>query len=155
MSKVEVRGVESIRLTRKYLIGILDGLSIEQLNKTPVGFNNNIIWNLGHLIATQQRLCYIRAGLSPTIDQQFISEFQVGTRPDKIYDNDAYHNIVSLLLTSLDGLEEDIEKNHFTNFTPFDTPYGVVLNNIEEAIDFLAYHEGMHCGYVMALKRLV
>jgi len=32
--------------------------SLEQLNKIPEGFNNNLIWNIAHCVVTQQLLCY-------------------------------------------------------------------------------------------------
>ncbi len=35
---------------RKVLEGYLQNYSLEQLNKVPQGFNNNLIWNIGHII---------------------------------------------------------------------------------------------------------
>ena len=61
--------IEIIRKTRAYLLESLKDLSTEQFNQIPGGFNNNIIWNLGHMIATQQGICYIRAGITQTVDQ--------------------------------------------------------------------------------------
>ena len=42
---------------------LVDRLSIEELNEIPEGFNNNIAWNFGHVIISQQMLCYVRAGI--------------------------------------------------------------------------------------------
>ena len=38
---------------RKLLEAFLDNFTLEQLNKIPEGFNNNIIWNIAHTIVTQ------------------------------------------------------------------------------------------------------
>ena len=46
--------IETIRKTRSFLLDYIKELNIEQLNKIPAGFNNNIAWNLGHLVAAQQ-----------------------------------------------------------------------------------------------------
>jgi hypothetical protein len=35
---------------RMQFVHLLNGLTIEQLNKIPEGFNNNLIWNFGHLL---------------------------------------------------------------------------------------------------------
>jgi len=35
------------------------------------------------------------------------------------------------------------------------TRYGVTLSNIEEAIRFVPFHDGLHTGCIMALKRTV
>jgi len=34
----------------------LDNYSIEQLNTIPEGMSNNLIWNIGHTIVSQQKL---------------------------------------------------------------------------------------------------
>ena len=47
-------------------------LTTEQLNKIPEGYNNNIIWNLAHLIYAQQSICYVGAGQTIIVtDQNF------------------------------------------------------------------------------------
>lgn len=39
---------------RKLLESILENYSLKQLNMIPKGFSNNLIWNIGHIIVTQQ-----------------------------------------------------------------------------------------------------
>ena len=56
--------IEIVRSLREYLLSTVNELSTEQLNQIPDGSGNNIIWNLAHLIAAQQGICYIRAGLN-------------------------------------------------------------------------------------------
>jgi len=56
------KGIDGIRRTRTYLLDFIKDLSVEQLNEIPGRLNNNIIWNLGHTLVTQQHLCYIRSG---------------------------------------------------------------------------------------------
>jgi len=46
--------IERLKKTRIFLLDLIKDLTTEQLNEIPKGFNNNIIWNLGHLIASQQ-----------------------------------------------------------------------------------------------------
>ena len=60
------KAIEIIKLPRVHLLDVVKDLSIEQLNHIPDGFNNNIIWNLAHIVATQQNICYKRAGLDIT-----------------------------------------------------------------------------------------
>ncbi len=46
--------IEKIKKTRRFLLNLVSELSTDQLNEIPPDFNNNIIWNMGHLIAAQQ-----------------------------------------------------------------------------------------------------
>ncbi|WP_407635809.1 DinB family protein [Solitalea canadensis] len=46
--------------------------TIDQLNKVPAGFNNNLIWNIGHEIVAQQALIYKSSGLEGYIFRRII-----------------------------------------------------------------------------------
>ena len=42
--------------SRHIYLKFLETYSLAQLNKIPDGFSNNIIWNAGHVIVSQQKL---------------------------------------------------------------------------------------------------
>ena len=147
--------INNIILTRKFILSICEPLTEEQLNTTPNGFNNNIIWNLGHLIAAQQGICYIRSGLNPVVDESITEYFKSGSKPNKIFNNNEIESIKKTFTASLEQLKNDIEKNLFVNYEPLQTRYGVTISNITEAIQFLPFHEGLHAGTINAMKRLV
>lgn len=147
--------IEWMEKTRSYLLELVKDLTVEQLNKIPSGFNNNIIWNLGHLISSQQGLCYTRSGLNGTVDETFFANFRSQTKPERFITDKEVALIKELLLSTLSVLKEDYSKNTFTNYTAYTTRYSVELTNIDNAIDFLVFHEGLHTGYIMALKRLI
>ena len=147
--------IEIIKKPRIHIISLIEELSIEQLNEVPPGFNNNIIWNVGHLIAAQQGVCYKRADMDIRIDENVFLSYKSGTKPEGFIDSNEVEKISELLLTTIDQLESDYNNNSFTNYIPWITRYGVQLNNIDDAISFLPFHEGLHIGYIMALKRVV
>ena len=64
--------IERIKKIRFFLISVVNELAVDQLNEIPSGFNNNIIWNPGHLTAAFQGVCYIRAGLKPVVNEKYI-----------------------------------------------------------------------------------
>jgi uncharacterized damage-inducible protein DinB len=147
--------IEIIRKTRAFLLEHLKDLSTEQFNQIPEGFNNNIIWNLGHMIAAQQGICYIRAGLTHPVGEDFWNQFKPGTKPGKPLDAAEIENIKNLLFTTLDQLETDYNNHIFGGYIAWSTRYSVELANIDDAITFLPFHEGLHSGCITALKRLV
>jgi hypothetical protein len=147
--------ITQIKNTRTFILELVKDLSIEQLNKIPAGFNNNIIWNIAHLTAAQQNMCYIRSGLEITVEEKYFSPFLSGTKPEKFIEQKEIASIFDALLNSMDRLATDYSSRIFPKFDPWDKRYGMKLNSIEDAINFIPFHEGMHIGYIMALKKLV
>ncbi|WP_316805500.1 DinB family protein [Pedobacter nototheniae] len=147
--------IQQIKNTRKYILELVKDLSVEQLNKIPEGFNNNIIWNIAHLTAAQQNMCYVRSGLNIAVEDQHFTPFLSGTKPEKFITEPEINFIYEVLLNSMDSFETDYSNGIFVQFDPWSKRYGMKLNSIEDAINFIPFHEGMHIGYIMALKKLV
>jgi hypothetical protein len=147
--------IDIMRGARKFLINLIDGISIEKLNEIPVGFNNNLAWNFGHVVATQQILCYRNAGVKPVIADEFIDIYKSGTRPEGYIDEKEFKIIKQNLIQTIDKFEEDSTTNMFGNYKAFDLKLypGVRINNISDAAKFACFHDGLHVGYSMALKR--
>ena len=149
------RAFEILKQPRQIILDIISDLGEEQLNKVPEGFNNNIIWNLGHMIAAQQGICYLRAGLPVRISETLFHAYKSGTKPEGFVNSEGVEEIKQLLFTTLDQLEIDFDNGIFTNYTSFVTRYDIPLSSIDEAITFLPFHEGLHIGYIMSLRKLV
>ncbi len=150
--------IEKIRKFRLFVLKQIGGLTSEQLNSIPQGYNNNIIWNLGHVVATTQALCYKRAGLPLTISDQYVNPFLPTTKPSGVISDDEIAVIKELLMTTLDTLEIDLTRNVFDKYTPSERikeVYSIDILTVDDAIDFLVYHDGFHSGYIMSLLRLI
>jgi len=146
---------EIIRNTRRFLLNFIGDLTIDQLNEIPLGFNNNIIWNIAHMIAAQQGICYLRGGLDLKIDQKMFQAYKPDTKPTGFVTSEEVKIIKQLLVSTIDQLETDCKNNAFTNYTSWINRYGVQHNNIDDTIYFLIFHDGLHIGYIMPLNRLV
>jgi hypothetical protein len=148
-----LKAIEILYKPRTHMLTLLDTLTIEQLNTVPAGFNNNIVWNFAHMIAAQQGVCYLRAGLKTVIDEELYLAYKPETKPEKFVDEAQLEAIKQLAFTTLDQLEKDYNEGIFANYVPWTTRYGVGINNIDEAIQFLPFHDGLHVGYIMAQRR--
>jgi hypothetical protein len=149
------KAIDSILKTRAWALQIVEGLSEEALNTIPEGFNNNIIWNLAHLVAAEQGVCYVRGGAEPVVPVEFIKAYTRGTRPEALVSAGEIAEIKALLLSTPHRLDADLAAGRLSDYKAWMTPYGVDLKTIEDALQFLRFHEGMHCGYIMALRRVV
>ena len=146
--------IDTIYNIRKSLLSLIEDLSIEQLNEIPPGFTNNIIWNLAHITAGTQKIFYVRAGLHGPFDEPFVEKYQRGTKPETKVDAQEVAYIKEMLLSSILSFAKEYEKGNF-NYIPWKTIYNVEINTMEDAINFVPFHDGLHYGYIMALKRFV
>ncbi len=145
--------LEITRTNRRLLEKILDSHSLEQLNKVPEGFKNNLIWNIAHVVVTQQLLVYKLSGLPMMADDEMVNTFKKGTKTEGVVPQEEVDKIKALLFSTLDQTEKDIEAGIFKNFQEYPTSTGFVLKSLEDAINFNNFHEGIHLGYVLALKK--
>jgi hypothetical protein len=150
-----IQPIDNIRKTRSFVLDIIKELSLEKLNKIPHGFNNNIIWNVGHLVAGQQTICYVRCGKPIAIAEEFFNNFKPGSKPERFFQSDEEDEIKKMLFTSLDILEKDYQQNKFQPFTPWITRTGINVNNINDALTYLQHHEGLHTGVISSMKRMI
>lgn len=145
----------TLTLLREKTVALIDNLTEAQINKVPDGFNNNIVWNAAHLVAAMQGVCYKRSEVPMFVTEAFFQKYKPESKPEGIVDMQELKEIKELLVTSVAQLKEDYNNGIFKTYTAFTTRYGVPITNIDEAIQFLPFHEGLHAGYIMALKRMV
>ena len=149
------KGIEKLKKDRAFYITLLEGLTTEQLNTIPNGFNNNIIWNFGHLIATLQSICYIRAGIDVAIDEKYIQAYKPGTKPDQYVNEAEITTMKLLMISSIERFETDYNNHLFSDYKSWTTRTGIDVGDIEDAINYTFFHDGLHTGYTMALKRQI
>ena len=138
--------------SKKYL----ENNSLEDLNKIPEGFNNNIIWNIGHIVVTQQLLAYKLSGLPMAVNDDLINKYRKDSKPGAFVSQEEVDEIKTLLLASAEKLEADYKSGIFKNYQEYTvSTTGNTLKNIDDALQFILFHEGMHLGYVLALVRAV
>ena len=141
------------RQNRKILYKFLNALPEETLYTVPKAFNNNIWWNIAHVVVTQQKLVYGLSGLPLNIGQELVEKYQKGTFPGERPDATEIETVKKLLFELPERTESDFAKGLFTDFNPYMTTPKVPLNSVEDALAFNVFHEGLHLGSIMALVR--
>lgn len=140
---------------RKLLYKILDNTPREQLLETPKGFRNNIWWNIAHVVVTQQVLVYKFSGLKVRIPEQFIEKFKKGTLPDGTATDAEIKQIGDFLISTAEWAKKDYGTGLFKNFNEYTTSLNVTLRNVDDAMTFNLFHEGLHLGAVLGLQKVV
>ena len=141
---------------RRAFIELLGDLSIEQLNEVPAGFNNNIIWNFGHIVVSSQALCYIRTGVRPDTAIKFVEAYAKGTKPSYFVTAEEVAELKTLALESIQQIENDYKAGVFNNMTAFETStYKEKMSSIEEVLITTIGHDNLHYGYAAAQKKII
>lgn len=141
--------------TRAVLRRQLDGLTETQLLTIPDGFRNHLFWNVGHLVVSQQILCYRLSGLPLHVSDDLVAAFSRGSSPLDWATTPDIGRVLDLYDTLPERMREDAEAGRFTAFTPYQTATGPYLGTLADALAFTLYHEGLHTGVAMAQKKLV
>ncbi len=124
------------------------------MNKIPDGFKNNIIWNIGHIVVTEQLLLYRLSGMPTLVSDEMIEKYKIGTKPEAFVTQEEVDEISELLFSTIKKTQEDYNNNKFENYKEYTvSTTGNTLKNIDDAISFSLFHEGIHLGYILALKK--
>ncbi|MDV6169607.1 DinB family protein [Flavobacterium sp. DG1-102-2] len=143
------------RTSRDIYAKLLNDFTLDQLNKIPDGWSNNLMWHIGHIVVSQQALVYKGSGIPMQISDKLMAMYMRGTKPERDVTQDEVDEIKSLLFSTIQKTEEDYRNGIFTTYNARKSEMGFDLSDTEDAIAFNNQHEGMHLGMVIRLKKLV
>lgn len=149
------KSLEILLQHRKVLYYYLKETPLMVLNQVPSGFRNNIIWNIGHSIVTQQILIYGRSSLTTLVTGEMIERYRRGTVPTANATAEEAEVLQKLLFTTVEKTSDDYQLGLFREYDPFVTATNVTLARVEDAILFNNYHEGLHLGTILALQKAI
>jgi len=149
------RTFEITRMSRKIVSQFLESYSLDQLNKIPEGFKNNLIWNIAHIVVTQQLLVYKFSSLPMLVSDELVQKYMKGSKPEGDATQADVEEIKILLSKTIDQTQEDYDNGIFKNYQEYPTSTGFVIRNVEDAMVFNNFHEGLHIGIMMSLRKFV
>lgn len=141
--------------SREILLQFLENYTPEQLNKIPVGFNNNLIWNIAHIVVVQQMLVYNLSGLPMMVSAEMIDKYKRGTKPEADVTITEIEALKTLLRETIAKTQRDYADGVFCTYQAFTTMTGFQIHSVEDAINFNNYHEGAHTGAMMAIRKFI
>lgn len=140
---------------RKNFITLIEGMSLEAINTVVPGFKNTIAWNFGHIVVSQQKLCYAPAGVPFKVTEAYLNLFQKGTQTTRDITQAEIEELKALAYSLIDEMEKDAEQGTLDAYQPLQTHFGLLLKNIQDAKEFSAIHDSMHLGYAQAQRRAI
>ena len=138
-----------LRRTRETILRTTADLSKEQLHHIPEGFGNNILWNMGHLVVSQQFLTYRLAGLPMNVSEDWWARFAEGSSPRDWQGSIDIDELRERSLELVDRTVRDWEQGLFADLPPgqtkfpYATSFGGELTSVLEALHYNIFHEGV------------
>ncbi len=142
---------------RSVFLRLLDSFTLEQLNTIPTGFVNNIVWNIGHILVTQQILVYKFSGLPLYISEEMENTYKNSSSPTCITTQEEVDELKKLLISLPIKTQADFEKSDFfQNYETYTTKStGFFIDSAKTALTFNNFHEGVHFGIMLQIKKFL
>jgi hypothetical protein len=137
---------------RRLLSKFLEKFSLDQLNTVPKGYRNSIFWNVAHTLVTQQLLVYGLSNCPLLVDSDLVKTYKKDTKTVHEATEEELALVKTLLFSTIEQTKTDYDNGMFKNYTPYTTSLNVTLSTVDQAIRFNTFHEGIHLGYILAMK---
>lgn len=154
---VYVSVAQIVKNSRQQVQDVVEGLSAEQWMMIPAGHDNNIAWNVGHLIWAQIGLTYGHSSLEAPMDRAaYIPLYGIGTSPATWTADPDPEELLKVFISLPDQMIADAKSGKFDHveFQPWQTGGGARFDTLLDMMVYNCAHEGEHRGMIMALKNL-
>jgi hypothetical protein len=95
------------------------------------------------------------SGLTPMVSEELMGKYMRGTKPEYDLSQKEADEIRSLLFSTIDKTEQDYYNRVFKTYTERRTQMGFLLASVEDGIAFNNYHEGLHLGVMMGIRKFL
>ncbi|MDP4160037.1 MAG: DinB family protein [Bacillota bacterium] len=144
-----------LKVVRSNTINAVQEISESRADLIPVGFNNNIRWNLGHVYLVQEKFAFEFAQEPMQLPEKFPDLFGRETKPaDWKVQPPSLTDLIGLLENQTNRIKDKLNDRLYEAVSnPLTMPSGLTLKTIGEFLTFSMYHEGMHVQTIKMLKR--
>jgi hypothetical protein len=104
-------------------------------------------------MVSQQILVYTGAGLPVNVSEELIALYRRGSRPERDVTQAEADAVKALLFSTIEKTEDDYRNGIFTTYNARKSELGFDLSSVEDAIAFNNYHEGIHLGIMMQIRK--
>lgn len=141
---------------RNGTLKLAENLESAQLSVTPDGFNNNMLWNLGHIYVVHENLIVRNSGNDPVFPDGFVENFKPGTKPADWGDNvPTFETVVAKLKEQTERMDVLFD-GHIDDSIPKPLQLSSIeLTTVRDLIGFATVHEAMHATTIRLYSKLL
>lgn len=140
---------------RIYTLGRIKQVKDSAWDIQPPGFNNTILWNVGHIYVNAEILAQKEIPSYEIVHPEWLPLFVPGTKPsDWNVEPPKSGELVSALKEQTERIKGVLD-NNLSNVLIESMSIGNLheMNTVEALVQFMVWHEGVHAGIIHALNR--
>jgi hypothetical protein len=144
--------LRNFEMTRSFFLRKLEGLTDETASTIPYGFNNNIHWNIGHVLTVTEQFMFGFPIKTTNLPPDYVELFGRGTRPSEWKENIPS---VGELLVQLNEQVSRLKEIPVSNFEEALPKPFLGFETYGELANMALFHEAHHLGQIHVMRRLV
>jgi hypothetical protein len=98
---------------------------------------------------------YKLSGLPMMVSDEMVEKYKKGSKPEHTVSEEEVNEIKKLLFVTLDQTKVDFANAIFDTYMEFTTGIGFTVKSAKSAMEFNNYHEGLHLGIMMQIKKFI
>jgi uncharacterized damage-inducible protein DinB len=143
---------KQFELTRGSFLKNIEGITAEQASVQPEGFNNNIHWNIGHVLTVTEQFMMGFPKKSNHLPANYIELFGNGTRPSEWTGDVPSVDVLRDQLKAQLGRIKEVPASTLNE--KLKKPF-LGLETFGELANMALFHEAYHLGQIHAMRKLV
>jgi hypothetical protein len=89
------------------------------------------------------------------VSDEMVLKYKKGTRPNTVVTMEEVEQVKSLLFSTIEQSDRDFTVGIFKEYQPFTTMSEYHVTDAESAAEFNNYHEGVHMGMMLGLRKFI
>ncbi|WP_153733088.1 DinB family protein [Sporosarcina obsidiansis] len=148
--------IQQAALARGYTLGQIKKANEDAWDTQPEGFSNTIRWNVGHIyVSTEEFLSQALDQYEPSHGDWF-SFFKSGSSPSTWQDTPPSAEDLVVALKEQGKRIPQVVEGQLDRVleSPISIGKLLTMNTVDEVLQFIAWHEGIHAGVIDGLARI-
>ena len=148
---------DQLTFIRNGTLKVFEVTDEKHLTVTPKGFNNHILWNLGHIYVIQERMVFPAMSEAPQLNDTYLQLFNKNTSPANWTTTLPEINELKQLLRNQTGrikasFQDRLDEKLVEPFTLFKV---LTFQTLRDVLTFTIFHEGMHLETMKIYYRML
>ena len=145
--------VNQFVMTRNFFLRKVEALPSDIVRVQPEGFNNNILWHIGHVLTVTEQFMFGFPKKTTFLPENYVELFGNGTKPSEW--NEEHVPQIEDLIAQLKEQVARLKEIKVENFEQALKQSFLGLETYGELAQMALFHEAHHLGQIHTIQRVI